>query len=189
MDDQSLSENFSDEKIDSEAAMREFGLAVRERAKHLSKSSLENKYPHVAIKALWLLSQGAKRNEIKRITGVTSETLRRLEWDHNDTIESKRKEFSMRYAMAAAEFTDLIFIKAQQLMDDPDQLAQVQPDRLAATISILTDQSAKLMGMPTAKIEHVKGSSIEEAVRVIAEAKARVADKIRGEAIDAEIVE
>jgi hypothetical protein len=43
-----------------------------------------------------LLAQGAPVKQISRITGLGHETIRRLSWQHEDTRETKRKEFSAR---------------------------------------------------------------------------------------------
>jgi hypothetical protein len=176
-------------KIDSPENLKQFYDEIRERAKQLSPSCIENTHPSVAAKALWMLAQGAKISDIKRVTNLPRQTIRRLEWAHNDTLETKRKEFSMMYALAAAEFTDLIFMKAEQLHDDPDQLAAISPEKLALTMNILTEQAAKLLGMATTKVEVVKRTSIEDALLEIEKARQRVSEKIRGVAVDAEIIE
>jgi hypothetical protein len=176
-------------EIDNAAAMREFFEEIRERAKLLPRNCVEHNQPHVAAKALWLLAQGAPVKQISRITGLGHETIRRLSWQHEDTLESKRKEFSARYAMVAAEYTDLLFEKAEQLANDPEELKKISPDRLALTVGILSDHSAKLSGMAGVVIEHRKGPSIDDAAKAIEEARMRMANKVRESAIEAEIVE
>ena len=46
-------------EIDGPTAMREFMGEIRDRAKQLSAHAVENRKPHVAAKALWMLAQGA----------------------------------------------------------------------------------------------------------------------------------
>lgn len=164
-------------------------LEIKERAKNLSRNSVENYAPAVAAQALWMLAQGGRIKTISQKTGLDHETVRRLEWRHNDTLETKRKEFSMRYAIAAQEYTDLLFEKAQQLANDPEALSKISPDKLALTVGIMTDKSAQLTGMAGLVIEHRKGASIDDAMKMIAEAKAKIADKIKSQAIEAEIIE
>jgi hypothetical protein len=120
---------------------------------------------------------------------VSHELVRSLEWRHNDTLESKRKEFSKRYAIAAAEYTDLLFEKAEQLSNDPEQLKMISPDRLALTIGIMTDKAGQLSGMASTIVEHRKGASIDDAAKMIAEAKSRIANKIKEQAIEVEVIE
>jgi hypothetical protein len=169
--------------------MAEFFHQVRDRAKGMHASCLERAQPDVAAKVLWLLAQGASKQKIRQLTGVSCEVIRRLEWDHEDTLESKRKEFSSRYAMAAAEYTDLLFKKAEQLHDDPEQLAAVSPERLATVIGIMNDKAMTLNGMATSIVEHKKGASIEDAAKVIEEVRKRIADNARNKAVEAEVVE
>ena len=90
----------------------------------------------------------------------------------------------MRYAIAAQEFTDLLLDRATQLFDDPNALSKISPDKLAITVGILTDKAAQLTGMATTVVEHRKGASLEDAAKMISEARQRV----QGKVIDAEVV-
>ena len=171
--------------IDSKEEMIKFMAAVKERAKDLPSNSVENTKPEVAVKALWLLSQGAPYIEVRRITTLSHETIRRLEWDHNTTLEKKRKEFSTRYAMAAQEYTDLLFKKAERLHDNPELLDEISPEKLATTIGIMQDKSSSLAGISDAGAGAKAGLSIEDALVLIEASKQRRAQKV----IDAEIVE
>jgi hypothetical protein len=174
--------------IDSKEAMIEFASAIRERAKDLPRNCAENCKPDVAAKALWLLAQGANFPEIRRITGLSHETIRRLEWAHNDTLEQKRKHFSMRYAMAAMEYTDLLFKKAEQLYDDPEQLSLVSPEKLATTIGIMQDKSSMLAGH-TGEVGKKEGLSIEDALVLIEASRKKIAEKAQNKIIEAEVVD
>ena len=176
-------------RVDSPAAMKEFAEEICERAKTLGRNSVERTKPQLAMKALWMLSQGAKISEVAKVTGLGHEAIRRLEWRHTDTLENKRKEFANRYAMAAAEYTDLLFEKAEALMQSPDELAKISPDRLALVVGIMTDKSSQLAGMATSVIEHRRGASLDEAAKMIEEARMRVVSQAKAKTIEAEIVE
>jgi hypothetical protein len=165
--------------------MIKFMDAIKDRAKDLPSNSIENTKPDVAVKALWLLSQGAPYTEIRRITRLSHETIRRLEWDHNTTLEKKRKEFSTRYAMAAMEYTDLLFMKAERIHDNPDLLDDISPEKLATTVGIMQDKSSSLAGITDAGVGQKAGLSIEDALVLIEASKQKRAQKV----IDAEIVE
>ena len=95
----------------------------------------------------------------------------------------------MRYAIAAQDYTDLLFERSQQLFDNPDELAKISPDKLAVTVGILTDKAAQLTGMASSIVEHRKGASIDDAAKMIFDAKARIASKIKNDAIDVEIID
>lgn len=176
-----LKENYYDDRPDKS----EWFLEVRERAKSLPRNSIEHYAPNKAALALFLLSQGAKIAEISRKTGISRDLIRALEWRHSDTLETKRKEFSMRYAIAAQEYTDLLFERANQLFEDPESLAKISPEKLAITVGILTDKAAQLTGMATTVVEHRKGPSLDDAAKLINEARSRIA---KGKVVDAEIV-
>jgi hypothetical protein len=167
--------------------------SVRERGKDLSKSSLENTKPDLAAKALWMLSQGANFTKVREITGLSHECVRRLEWEHsanNITFAEQRKLFSSRYAMAAMEYTDLLFKRAEQLHDDPALLAQVSPEKLATVVGIMQDKSAMLAGTNNADINAKAGLSIEDARALIEAAAGRIAQKRNGtdKIVEAEVV-
>ncbi len=170
--------------IDNKAAMIKFMDAIKDRAKDLPSNSIENTKPDVAVKALWLLSQGAPYTEIRRITRLSHETIRRLEWDHNTTLEKKRKEFSTRYAMAAMEYTDLLFMKAERIHDNPDLLDDISPEKLATTVGIMQDKSSSLAGISDSGANKKEGLSIEDALVLIEASKQRRANKV----IEAEVV-
>jgi hypothetical protein len=54
-------------------------------------------------------------------------------------------------------------------------------------MAIATDKATMLSGMPTAVVEHRKGATLSDALALINAAKARIAEKVRSEAIEAEV--
>ena len=145
--------------------------------------------PIEAARALWMLAQGISNKDISAATGLDRVTVRQLGWRHSDTLESKRKEFSREYAHVAMTYKNLLFMKADQLEDDPDQLKLVSPDKLALTMAICTDKAAMLSGMPGVIIEHRSGPSIDDAMKFQSEVRARIAEKVKAQAIEAEVIE
>ena len=180
-----LKAEYVDEREDKSA----WFLEVKERAKLSPGNCVEHYAPNKAAMALWLAAQGARITDIQKKTGLGRETIRGLQWRHTDTLETKRKEFSMRYAIAAQDYTDLLFERSQQLFDNPEELAKISPDKLAVTVGILTDKAAQLTGMATTVVEHRKGASLDDAAKMISDAKSRIASKIKEDALEAEIIE
>jgi len=122
-------------------------------------------------------------------TGISRAYYSHVGMAHNDTLETKRKEFSMRYAIARREYTDLLFERAEsQLFDDPDALAE----NLAWEAGYYGG-SAYGIKLPSLQawrlrwLEHRKGRALTMPARMISEAKARIASKIKESAIDVEI--
>ena len=182
--------NPSPEQLKSE--MVSLITSIRERGKELPRNSLENTNPDLAAKVLWLLSQNASYTEIRRITGVGSETVRRLDWEHsanNVTFDEQRKRFASRYAMAAMEYTDLLFKRAEQLHDNPELLEQISPEKLATVVGIMQDKASSLAGATSADANAKAGLSIEDARALIEAAAQKVAEKKRNKTIDAEVVD
>jgi len=163
---------------------------VRRRAEDMGVDGrcIEACAPRTAATVLWMKAQGVSNKQVSKRTGLSYGAINGLCWRHADTLETKRKEFSQKYAIAAQTFTDLLFDKAEQLAENPDQLVNISPDKLALTVGIMTDKAAQLSGMAGVVIEHRKGASISDAAKVISEARARIASKIRDGAIDAQII-
>jgi len=162
-------------------------MQLQQNATH--GSCVEFTKPEQAAHAVWLRAQGMAYAKIEAITGLKFDSIRALCWRQEDTLESKKKEFSRRYAQIAEQFGDVLTRKAERMLEDETQIDNVSPDKLALTIGIMTDQAAKLSGMAGVIIEHRKGASIDDAANMIAEARARIAAKINAEAIPAEIIE
>ena len=168
--------------LESPETLKRFFGQVKERAATLPKNCIENTHPDVAAKGLWMLAQGKSYTEIRKVTQMGHEAIRRLDWDHKATLDDYRPLFAKRYAMAAAEMTDLIFKKAEQLHNDDDALKATPIDRLAVAAGIVQDHSNKLAGMATTVVEHRKGVSMEDAMEEIKRAR-------KASSIDVEVIE
>jgi hypothetical protein len=165
---------------------------VRRRAeacKHENSLVYELRHPEKAARILWMMAQGVSLNKISREMGVNRTVIRRMCWRHSDTLESKKKEFSREFAIAAETYKDLLLEKADQLFDDPEQLKLISPDKLALAMAITTDKSMLLAGMASTVVEFRKGASLDDAAKLIEQARARVAEKVRETAIEAQIIE
>lgn len=173
-----------------EEAPQDWMNEIRVRAEESSGiHCIERANPQLAAKIIWRMAQGVSANKIMQELGVKRDTIRRLAWRHKDTLETKKKEFSREYAMVAEELKNILLVKADQLLDNPEQLESLSPDKIALTVAIMTDKRMALSGMAGVVIEHRKGASIDDAQMAIAAARARIADKMRSEAVEAEIVE
>jgi len=168
----------------------EWFVEVRKRAEERcspTAPTIELSNPRMAAKALWMLAQGISLKKIAIETGLNRTVIRRLSWRNSDTLESKRKEFSREFAIAAESYKDLLLEKADRLSRNPKLLDDISPDKLALAIAITTDKSMALAGMAGVVIEHRKGASIEDALKMREEARKRLADK--SVAVEAEIIE
>ena len=178
---------FSFDDIGQET-MLELMEEVRQRGKNAPTRSIERHDPNRTLHILAMLAAGRGIREISRATNTQQAIVRGLEWKFGDTLETKRKEYSQRYAIAAHEYTDLLFMKAERLHDDPEKLDNISPDKLALTAAIMTDKAMQLSGMATSVVEHRKGVSIDDAKKEIEEVRARLAQRTREVAVDAELV-
>ncbi len=176
-------------ELEDKENMSKFFAQIKERAKELPPNSLENTKPHVAAKALWMLSLGESIREVSRVTGVGHETARRLMCDHKETYEAQQKLAAVRYTMGAQEFVDRIFEWSEMAANDREMLKKISPDKLAMTAGILQDKALTLSGQATSVVEHRKGKSIDEALEIIEAARARVLEKKKKTAIEAEILD
>jgi hypothetical protein len=157
-------------------------------AENSALGSVESMRPEQAAIALWRLAQGHPIRKIAVETGLDRETIKQLQFRQADILHLYRKEFADAYSRAASTYTDLLMDKADRIAADPAQLDGISPDRLALTVGIMTDKAAQLSGMAGVIVEHRKGATVADAAQLIAEARARVAEKIKGQAIEAEII-
>jgi hypothetical protein len=163
---------------------------VRQRAENQSGiHCIERSDPAKAAAILWRVAQGVSLKKISDDLDVNRTVIRRLCWRHSDTLEVKKKEFSREFAMAAEAYKDLLLEKADRLFDNPEKLDDISPDKLALAMAIATDKSMALAGMASTVVEFRKGASLDDAATMIAEARARIAERARETALEAEIVE
>lgn len=160
-----------------------------EESKHENSLVYELRYPEKAARILWMRAQGVSKKKIGQMMGVQRSVITRMEWRHKDTLETKKREFSREFAIAAETYKDLLLEKADQLFEDPEQLKQISPDKLALAMAITTDKSMALAGMASTVVEFRKGASLSDAEKMIAEARARIAERTRETAVEAEIIE
>jgi hypothetical protein len=165
-----------------------FVRKVQQMGEQVHGTCAENQKPLESAIALWRVAQGMSLKRTAEETGLSRLTIRDLCIRNQATLSDMKAKFAAMYAQAASEYTELLFEKADRMHDDPSQLDNISPDRLALTVGIMTDQAAKLSGMASAIIEHRKGASIEDAAEMIAAAKARIAEKMRNQSIEAEVI-
>lgn len=163
---------------------------VRRRAEeNNSPFCIERAQPQKAAMILWRVAQGISAKKISEELNVQRDVIRRLCWRHSDTLEVKKKEFSREFAIAAESYKDLLLEKANRLFDDPEKLDDISPDKLALAMAIATDKSMALAGMASTVVEFRKGASLDDAARMIAEARSRIAERTRESAVEAEIID
>lgn len=158
-----------------------------------AKQALEIKDPEKAAEALYLLTEGKlTKRAICDSLGIANQELWRLERHHAGTLaaffDKKKPELAARYIQLAESMADVLQEKITALLDNPEELSKTGIEKVAIALGVVNDKALNLGGIATVKIEHVKGASIEDAMRAIEEAKARVAGQLREGAIEAEIV-
>lgn len=166
----------------------EFVMKIQELGSTATRACMERVRPATAALILWRLAQGISMKRITEETGVCRKSIRQLQLRLNQPLSEQKVRFAALYAQAASEYTELLFEKADRLWENPEQLDSISPDRLAVTVGIMTDHASRLSGMASSVIEHRTGASIEDAAKMIEDAKKRVAEKLRENAIEAEVI-
>jgi len=166
----------------------EFVMKVQELGETATRACLERVKPAKAALILWRLAQGISVRRIIEETGACRKTIRGLQLRLRQPLSEQKARFAALYAQAANEYTELLFEKADRLWENPEQLDNISPDRLAVTVGIMTDHASRLSGMASSVIEHRTGASIEDAAKMIEDAKKRIAEKLRESAIEAEVI-
>ena len=151
----------------------------------LSPHCLERQNPVKAANILMMLEERISEIKIQKALGCNNHTTRRLRVDFSETIQERRKEFSRRFAVVSEMATDLLMKKMGMLDGDDEMLANTPLKDLALVAAIATDKGGMLDGMPTVTIEHRKGSSIEDALKLRDAARQRLTQT---QVIEAEIL-
>jgi hypothetical protein len=81
-----------------------------------------------------------------------------------------------------------LFKKAEQLWDDPEQLAMVSPEKLATTVGIMQDKASALAGISSTDMGKKDGLSIEDALVLIEASRKKIAEKAQNKVIEAEVI-
>ena len=151
----------------------------------LSPHCLERQNPVKAANVLMMLEERISEIKIQKALGCNNNTTRRIRVDFSETIQERRKEFSRRFAVVSEMATDLMMKKMGMLEEDDEMLANTPLKDLALVAAIATDKGGMLDGMPTVTIEHRKGSSIEDALKLREAARQRLTQT---QVIEAEVV-
>ena len=136
----------------------------------------ESTKPNTAIEALFRLACGDSRTEACRRTGLHPKTLNNLIERHSDSLKMIRESSALKAAAVGEKGLELLGKKFQQLDDDPDALAKIDPAKIAVATGIMIDKAAGLEGRATVVIEHRSAPSKEEYAEALRKAKGRVVD-------------
>ena len=132
--------------------------------------------PNAAITALFRLACGGSRAEACREANIDDRTLNKLIERHSDSLKMIRESSALKAAAVGEKGLELLGKKFQQLDDDPDALAKIDPAKIAVATGIMIDKAAGLEGRATVVIEHRSAPSKEEYAEALRKAKGRVVD-------------
>ena len=152
-------------------------------------NSLEKREPTKAMLALEMLSGGEKWDAIQEATGFTFNQLSGLRARNEAAIEQRRRELAQDGFEMAEGLRLLIKQKMDSLANNEDALAKVNLRDLALSYGIAVDKGMQALGEAKTVVEHRTGKvSLEDAMKMVQEARDKVAAKIKANAIDAEVV-
>lgn len=140
--------------------------------------AVEKKRPAEAVHALELLSQGWSHREIKNMTGLGWDALWRLAEDHKPALEVRRAQLAHKGFVQAQKAGELLDRKMSMLAEDDAALQKTSLRDLALVKAIMQDKSFDALGESSkVTIEHKssRGASLEDAAKLIAAAKAALA--------------
>lgn len=147
--------------------------------------SLEVRKPDKVILAVDMLADGESMYAVKKATGLGHDALVRLRLRHKDAIEVRRMKAADDAERLMGRYMALSEEKAQQMEDNPELLAKVNPKDLVLSASIMADKSSQLRGLATGGAGDSKqGASLEDVQKAIEEASERVRMKRVGESVD-----
>ncbi len=150
-----------------------------------SPLALEKRDPAKGMLALEMLSQGFTWEEIQDKTGFNFDQISRIRARHEMAIEHRKKELAQDGFEMAEGLRLLVKMKMEQLANNPEALAKTNLRDLVLPYGIAVDKGMQALGQPTSVVEHkTTKPSLEDAMKMVEEAKARARAKIKSEAID-----
>jgi len=150
---------------------------------------MEAKFPEASARALYLLSEtDLSKNEIARQCGFMKIQLDRLAMANAPTLEHNRPELAKRFTNIAKKTAVVLEKRLERLMEDNNLLDATPINHLAILAGVSVDKAAALSGVATNIVEHRVGLSLDDAAKMIEAARARATQKLKGEAIEAEVV-
>jgi len=160
-------------------------------AKGVTKArALEVVHPERAAMALYLLNEfpDMGRAQIAKRVNVARHDLDRLAYNNAMKLEDARPELAAKFTKNASDIADLVGRKIARISEDDEQLDQTSLKDLTIAMGISAQNAATMAGVATTIIEHRTGPTLDDAMKAIEEAKAKVAEKLKGDAIEAEII-
>jgi hypothetical protein len=164
-----------------------YAAQVKERARELGHAgmALEQRDPARCAIILEMRSRNVSFRRIKERTGVDAKTVLRLEQDHKETLDGWRKRAARQLAETADLARNALNEKLISILENDELMASTKVSEIAVAMGVSTDKSMALAGVPGVVIEHKKGASVDDAMKAIAEAKARVANRLKDSSVDA----
>jgi len=165
--------------------------AAQVLAKGVTKArALEVTQPEKAAMALYLLNEfpDMSRREVARRVNVARIDLDRLAYHNAMKLEDARPELAMKFTKNASDLAELVGRKIDRIREDDEQLDQTSLKDLTIAMGISAQNAATMAGVATTIIEHRTGPTLDDAMKAIEEAKAKIATRTKQAAIEAEVI-
>jgi len=169
--------------------LQEFAVIIAERGRDKPNSAIERKNPMLAAMVLEMRARSVPMRKIKAETGVDFAAQIRLERAHAEPMEKWRKRAAEAMAHTSDLARNVLNEKLHMLLDDEESLRSTRVSEIAVAMGVSTDKTMALSGIPSMTIEHKKGASLDDARKMIEAAKQKVAERLRGDAIEATVIE
>ncbi len=183
-EDQGMKKKVAKKKVARKSTKRAMDAVIAESVGEAAKvgrsDKIEVRDPMKAAVILERLARGDRLRRVMAEEGVGQEMIARLKLDHGEAIARRRELAAGDAEYLAERYRLLAEDKADQLADDPEAMARVNPKDLALSYGIYRDKASNLRGDATAVVEHKRSVSLEDAAAMIEAAR----KKVQGEAID-----
>lgn len=151
--------------------------------------SMEARFPEASARALYLLSEtDLSKNAIAKQCGFMKIQLDRLAMANAPTLEHRRPELAKKFTEIAGKAANAMERKLERILEDDELLDATPINHLAIAMGISIDKAGGLSSISTSATELKIGLSLDDAAKMIEEAKAKVAAKLKGEAVEAEVI-
>jgi hypothetical protein len=174
--------------------MAQYRSEVNERASSWlsvypnAKRRVELHSPEKAAHAVYLLTEtDTKESEIAEITGLAEIQVRNLCIYRPELWDKRKPKLADKLATASEMAADAAIKKLNRILRDDEKLDATSLKDIALTSAIFGDKAAAFNGQAGTIIEYRSGPSLDDAMKAISDARAKLAGKAKEIAVEAEV--
>jgi hypothetical protein len=157
--------------------VKKVSAEIAKRAANCHGNAIERANPTMLRQIIERLASGDSFGSISKETGYQKDTIRKIFREYPESIQIIREHQTVTAFMDEAEAREILRLKYEQMLDDPEQIAKANVRDIAICVSMANERYRNASGENKVVIEHRSGPSLEEFAKKLEEAKQKVREK------------